>query len=157
MGCAPDLVVCPESNPLWDGPVLLSLLGQLPLDEERLLGRLQGRIRRLSPCPSCRRPDQLGRPLRTNEVPLGTIESRYAQYTAPLWHSDATSRVASSQKSWPVTPACAMSEHRDGQSMTHLIPRHSSSTSYQRPKGTSEACNTRKQGSRLGCRTSFSL
>ena len=39
--CTPDLVVCPEADPLWDGSVLLGLLGQLPLDEERLLGRLQ--------------------------------------------------------------------------------------------------------------------
>lgn len=37
----PDLVVCPEANPLGDGAVLLGLLGQLALDEKRLLGRLQ--------------------------------------------------------------------------------------------------------------------
>ena len=37
----PDLVVCPEPNPLRDGAVLLGLLGQLLLDPEGLLRRLQ--------------------------------------------------------------------------------------------------------------------
>ena len=37
---APDGIVCAEANPLWDGPVLLGLLGQLLLDAEGLLGRL---------------------------------------------------------------------------------------------------------------------
>ena len=36
----PDGVVCAETDPLGDGPVLLGLLGQLVLDEESLLGRL---------------------------------------------------------------------------------------------------------------------
>lgn len=40
-GFLPDLVVGPEADPLWDGTVLLGLLGQLGLDPERLLRRLR--------------------------------------------------------------------------------------------------------------------
>lgn len=36
----PDLVICAETNPLRNRAILLGLLGQLALDEERLLGRL---------------------------------------------------------------------------------------------------------------------
>lgn len=43
-----NLVVCPEANPLRDGSVLLGLLGQFPLDEESLLGRLQSRSTTIS-------------------------------------------------------------------------------------------------------------
>lgn len=46
--CPPNLVVCPEANPLRDGSVLLGLLGQFPLDEESLLGRLQSRSTTIS-------------------------------------------------------------------------------------------------------------
>lgn len=42
----PDLVACPESDPLWNRSVLLRLFRQDPLDFKGLLGRLQHHIER---------------------------------------------------------------------------------------------------------------
>lgn len=39
LGVVANLVVCAEANPVGDGPVLLGLLGQLLLDDKRLVGR----------------------------------------------------------------------------------------------------------------------
>lgn len=43
VGCIPDFVSCSEPDPLRDRSVLLGLLGQDPLDLERLLRRLHTR------------------------------------------------------------------------------------------------------------------
>ena len=48
----PDLVVGPKADPLWDGTVLLGLLGQLCLDPESLLRRLRGTQEGFSEMPS---------------------------------------------------------------------------------------------------------
>lgn len=50
-GGGPDLVVGPKADPLWDGTVLLGLLGQLCLDPECLLRRLRGTQERCNETP----------------------------------------------------------------------------------------------------------
>ena len=114
---APDFVVCPESNPLWDGPVLLGLLSQLPLDEKCLLRRLQEQHEETQPMLILSQASSAEQALEDSKMP----SERYCKPNSIIHRSaypttGPQARVASSQQECPVTPACTMSEHRDGQS-----------------------------------------